>query len=164
VATYFSKMRLSASPVLPAHERGLWGDTFCIWWLSNWLNILVGIWSLTRKTRYLLFNKTASNNPYCMLFHHSNALIGHYEPLLYRKMSICNIEDPCIHLSVICKDLQSQWKWILHGIDFHGLQMATNVVSSCGDSLFNAICCLVARGSMFSRYGFTLYSPFAMRL
>jgi hypothetical protein len=30
VTTYFSKMRLSASPVLPPHERGLWGDTFCI--------------------------------------------------------------------------------------------------------------------------------------
>ena len=47
VATYFSKMRLSTSPTLPAHERGLWGDTFCIRWLSNWLNISVGIWSLT---------------------------------------------------------------------------------------------------------------------
>ena len=35
VSMYFSKMQLSASPVLPAHERGLWGDTFCIWWLSN---------------------------------------------------------------------------------------------------------------------------------
>jgi hypothetical protein len=59
-------------------------------------------------------------------------------------MSICNIEGPRIYLSVICKDLQSQWKRILHGIDCHGLQLATNVVSSCGDSLFNAICCLVA--------------------
>ena len=43
VATYFSKMRLFASPIQPAHERGLWGDTFCIWWLSNSLNISVGI-------------------------------------------------------------------------------------------------------------------------
>jgi hypothetical protein len=144
VATYFSKMRLSASPVLPAHERGLWGDTFCIRWLSNWLNISVGIWSLTRKTRYLLFNKTASDNPYCILFHDANVVSGHYEPLLYRKMSICNVEGPHIYLSVICKDLESQWKRILHRIDCHGLQLATNVVSSCGDSLFNAICCLVA--------------------
>jgi hypothetical protein len=32
----------------------------------------------------------------------------------------------------------------LDGIDCYGLQLATNVVSSCGDSLFNAICCLVA--------------------
>jgi hypothetical protein len=144
VATYFSKMQLSASPVMPAHRRGLWGDTFCIQWLSNWMNISVGIWSLTRKTRYLLFNKTASDNPYCILFHDANALSGHYEPLLYKKMSICNIEGPRIYLSVVCKDLQSQLKWILHGIDCHGLHLARNVVSTCGDSLFNAICCLVA--------------------
>jgi len=85
VATYFSKMRLFASQVLPAHQRGLWGDTFYIWWLSNWLNISVGIWSLTRKPRYLLFNKTASDNPYCTLFHDVNALSVHYEPLLYKK-------------------------------------------------------------------------------
>jgi hypothetical protein len=88
VATYFSKLRLSASPILPAHERGLWGDTFCIRWLSNWLNISIEIWSLTRKTRYLLFKKIASNNPYCILFHDANADSGHYEPLQYRKLSI----------------------------------------------------------------------------
>jgi hypothetical protein len=29
VTMYFSKMWLSASAILPAHERGLWGDTFC---------------------------------------------------------------------------------------------------------------------------------------
>jgi hypothetical protein len=89
VATYFSKTRLSASPIPPTHERGIWGDTFCIQWLSNWLNISIVIWSFTSsKTRYLLFNKTASNNPYCILFHDANAVSGHYEPLLYRKMSI----------------------------------------------------------------------------
>jgi hypothetical protein len=31
----------------------------------------------------------------------------------------------------------------MHLIDSHGLQLATTVVSSCGDSLFNEICCLV---------------------
>jgi hypothetical protein len=144
VATYFSKMRLSASPILPAHQRGLWGDTFCIRWLPNWLNISVGIWSLTIKTRYLLLNKTTSDNPYCILFHDVDALSGHYEPLLYRKMSICNIEGPRIYLFVISKDLQSQWKQIMDGIDSYGLQLETNVVSSCGDSLFNAIFYLVA--------------------
>jgi hypothetical protein len=108
------------------------------------MNISVGIWSLTRKTRYLLFNKIASDNPYCILFHDANVISGHYEPLLYRKMSICNIEGPRIYLSIICKDLQSQWKRILHGIYFHGLQLATNIVFSCGDSLFNVIFCLVA--------------------
>ena len=35
VAMYFSKMWLSASPIMPSHERELWGDTFCIRWLSN---------------------------------------------------------------------------------------------------------------------------------
>jgi hypothetical protein len=30
VTTYFSKMWLFASLVLPLHERGIWGDTFCI--------------------------------------------------------------------------------------------------------------------------------------
>jgi hypothetical protein len=82
VATYFSKMRLFASPILPTHERGIWGDTFFIWWLSNWLNISIEIWSLTRKTIYLLFNKIASNNPYCIVFHDANVVSGHYEPLL----------------------------------------------------------------------------------
>jgi hypothetical protein len=101
VAMYFSKMQLFVSPVLFAHQRGLWGDTFCIRCLSNWLNISVGIWSLTRKTRYLLFNKNASDNPYCILFHNVDALSGHYEPLLYRKMPICNIEGPRIYFSFI---------------------------------------------------------------
>jgi hypothetical protein len=32
----------------------------------------------------------------------------------------------------------------MHRIDFHGLRLATIVVSSYGDSMFNAICCLVA--------------------
>jgi hypothetical protein len=60
VSTYLSKIRLSASTTLPPHERGLYGDTFCIRWLAKWLNISIGIWSLTRKRRYLLFNKTTS--------------------------------------------------------------------------------------------------------
>jgi hypothetical protein len=107
VATYFSKMQLSGSTILPAHERGLWGDTFCILWLSKWLNISIGIWSLTIKTRYLLFNKTASSDPYCILFHDANPISGHYEPLLYIKLSICNIGGPHIYFSLICKDLES---------------------------------------------------------
>jgi hypothetical protein len=137
VVAYFSKMWLCAYPILPTHERGLWGDTFCIRWLYNWLNISIGIWSLTRKTRYLLFNKNASNNPYCILFHDDNVVSGHYEPLLYKKNSICNIGGPCIYF------LESQWKRIMHRIDSHGLQLATIVVFSCGDSLFNAIFCLL---------------------
>jgi hypothetical protein len=106
VTTFVSKMWLYASPILPAHERGFWGDTFCIRWLSNWLNISIGICSLTRKTRYLLFNKISSDNPYCILFHDGNVVSGHYEPLLYRQMSICNVEGAHIYLSLICKDLE----------------------------------------------------------
>ena len=55
-----------------------------------------------------------------------------------------NVEVPHIYLSLFCRDLESQWERIMHYIDCHGLQLATNVVSSCGDSLFNAICYLVA--------------------
>jgi hypothetical protein len=110
VNTYFSNMWLFASATLPAHERGLWGDTFCIWWLAKWLNISIGIWSLTRKRRYLLFNKTASRDSYCILFHDANPLSGHYEPLLYKKLSICNLGGPDIYLSLTCKYLQSHWK------------------------------------------------------
>jgi hypothetical protein len=88
VSMCLSKMRLSASATLPSHERGLWGGTFCIRWLDKWLNISIGIWSLTRKRRYLLFNKTASTNLYCIFFHDVNPLSGHYEPLLYKKVSI----------------------------------------------------------------------------
>jgi hypothetical protein len=101
VTTYFSKMRLFTFAIIPAHERGLWGDTFCIWWLPKWMNISIGIWSLIRETIYLLFNKIASCDPYCILFHDDNPVSGHYEPLLYRKLSICNIGGPHIYLSLI---------------------------------------------------------------
>ena len=46
-------------------------------------------------------------------------------------------------MSLICKDLESQWKRIMHRIHCHGLQIAKIVASSCGDSMFNAICRLV---------------------
>ena len=85
VATYLSKMWLSAFAMFPSKERGLWGHTFCIQWLSKWLNIPIGMWSLTKKTRYLLFNRTTSNDPYCMLFHDANPVSGYYESLVYRK-------------------------------------------------------------------------------
>jgi hypothetical protein len=110
VTMHFSKMRLSAYRIMPAHERGIWGDTFCIRWLSKWLNISIGIWSLTIKTTFLIFNKTASNNPYYILFHDANVVSGHYEPLLYIKFSICDHGGPHIYLSLIFKDLELQWK------------------------------------------------------
>jgi hypothetical protein len=77
VTTYFSKMWLSGYATLLAHERGLWGDTFCIRWLSKCMNISIGIRALIRKTRYLLFNKIASRDPYCILFHDAIPVSGH---------------------------------------------------------------------------------------
>jgi hypothetical protein len=136
-------MWLSASAILPTHERGIWGDTFCIRWIFKWINISIGIWSLKKKIRYLLFKKTASSDPYFIFLHDANHVSGHYEPLMYGKLSICNIGGPHIYLSLICKDLESQWKWIMCRIHGHGLQIATTVTSSCGDSLFNEIFYLV---------------------
>jgi hypothetical protein len=108
------------------------------------MNISIGIWSLTRKKIYLLFNKIASTDPYCILFHNVNPVSGHYEPLIYRKLPICNLGGIHIYLSLICKYLESHWKRIMDRIHFHGLHIATTIASSCGDSIFNAIFYLVA--------------------
>jgi hypothetical protein len=144
VHTYLSRMRLSASPNLNINNRGLWGDTFCIRWLAKWLNIPVAVWSLTRKTRYLYFNKDANIDPYCILFHDANPVCGHYEPLLYKKLSACNFEEANNYLSQICKNLECHWNSIMHRMHSHGLKRAIPNTSSCGDSLFVAICYLIA--------------------
>ena len=47
VDTYLHKMRFSASNSDFQYERGLWGDIFCIKWLSKWLNIPIRVRSLT---------------------------------------------------------------------------------------------------------------------
>ena len=99
-------MRYSASTNIKESERGLWGDTFCIRWLAKWLDISIAVWSLTRKTRYLLFNQHENAIPYCILFHDANPVSGHYEPLVYQKFPIC-ISNQChIYLSHICKDIE----------------------------------------------------------
>jgi hypothetical protein len=87
VETYLSKMRLAASSNVNENERGLWGDAFCIRWLARWLNISITVWSLTRKTRYLHFNRNANGDPCCILLHDANLVSGHCEPLLYKKPS-----------------------------------------------------------------------------
>jgi hypothetical protein len=89
-------------------------------------------------------NKISTIQQNCILFHDANPVSGHYEPLLYRKISICDLGVPHIYLSLICKDLESHMKQSMHHIYSHGLHMATTIASSCGDSLFNAICYLVA--------------------
>jgi hypothetical protein len=144
VHTYLSRMRLSASPNVNINERGLWGDTFCIRWLAKWLNIPVAIWSLTRKTRYLYFNRDAAIDPYCILFHDANPVSGHYEPLLYKKLSTCNFEETNTYLSQMCENLECHWNSIMHRMHTHGLRRAITNTSSCGDSLFVAICYLIA--------------------
>ena len=49
-------------------ERGLWGDTFCIRWLSKWFNIPIGVWSLKMKTRYLFLNHDLDSIPLNIFF------------------------------------------------------------------------------------------------
>ena len=100
-------MRLYASTNGVAIEQGLWGDTFCIRWISNWLNISVVVWSLKNTERNFLFNKDANTNPYCILYHDTNSDCGHYEPLLCKRQPAMNIEKSNDYLSLICKDLQN---------------------------------------------------------
>jgi hypothetical protein len=57
VGVYLSKMWLYASMNQSENERGIWGDTFFIRWLANWLNISITVWVVTRKIRYFLFNE-----------------------------------------------------------------------------------------------------------
>ena len=57
VGVYLSKMWLYASMNQSENERGIWGDTFFIRWLANWLKISITVWVVTRKIRYFLFNE-----------------------------------------------------------------------------------------------------------
>ena len=82
-------MQISAYTSATGIEQGLWGDTFCIRWIANWLNILVVGWLLKNKSRYFLFNKDTNTSPYCILFHDTNSDCKHYESLLYKKTT-CN--------------------------------------------------------------------------
>jgi hypothetical protein len=136
-------MRLSSSPNLNINERELWGDTFFIQWLAKWFNIPIAVWSLTRKTRYLYFNKDANIDLYCILFHDANLVSGHYEPFIYKKLSMCNFEETNNYLSQICKNLEFHWNSIMHRMHTHGLRREITNTSSCGDSLFVEICYLI---------------------
>lgn len=87
--TYLRRMRLSATETNSLGESGLWGDTFCIHWLSLWLDTPICIWSLTRKKPYLYFNKDVPHPTISILFHDINPLAGHYEPI-FSRVSIYN--------------------------------------------------------------------------
>jgi hypothetical protein len=110
VGAYLLKMWLFAFANQPENERGLWGDTFFICWLANWLNITIVGWLVTRKRMYFLFNKNAGRDLYYILFHDSNPFAGDYEPLLYKRSSICNFGRSYTYLSLLCKDLEFHWK------------------------------------------------------
>ena len=90
IASYLHRMQLSASPTRGNSEIGLWGDVFCIHWLSKWLNIQECVWSLTRGKKYLHFNSTSHAESYSLLFHDNNPLYGHFEPLVSSKFSFTN--------------------------------------------------------------------------
>jgi hypothetical protein len=95
-------------------------------------------------TRYLLFNKNANVDLYCILFHDTNSLGGHYEPLIYKISFICNFGSYNTYLSLMCKDLQFHWKHIMHDMHTHGLDIETTSTTSCCESMFNTLCYLVA--------------------
>jgi hypothetical protein len=77
VCTCLSKMQLSTSTNQPKNERGIWGGAFFLRCLANKINISIKVSSLTRKRRYLLFNRNACTYIYCILFHSSNPITNH---------------------------------------------------------------------------------------
>lgn len=79
---YMQRMRLSAVPRLDSKEYGLWGDLFCIKWLSKWLNVQICVWSSTTKSKYLHFNEESQGNTYSILFHDEN-------PICLKQQSFC---------------------------------------------------------------------------
>jgi len=96
------------------------------------------------ETKYFHFNKNASADPYYMLFHDANLVSGLYEPLLYKKLARCNIEQPDTCLSPMCKNLEYYWKCNMEKMHYYGLSKAIYVVSSCNDSLFKTLYYLIA--------------------
>jgi hypothetical protein len=78
------------------------------------VNISIVVWSLTRKIKYLHFNRNANTNPYCILFHDANPVSGHDGPLLYKKLSRCNLEEYDSYLSLMCKNFKYHWKCIMN--------------------------------------------------
>ena len=82
---YLQKMSISASSNLPIETRGLWGDIFCIHWVSNWLIVPIRVWSKTQAWCYLHFNSTIGTNTFDILFHDENPINGHFEPLLHKE-------------------------------------------------------------------------------
>ena len=87
---YLERMRLSTSTILHG-QHGLWGDTFCIRWVSKWLKIAIAIWSTTTKQKYLHFNNNITKHTYSILFHDKNPIGGHYKPIISKKYTYLTI-------------------------------------------------------------------------
>lgn len=143
VDTYLHKMKFSASNSNFESERGLWGDTFCIRWLSKWLNIPIGVWPLTRKTKYLFFNHHLDTIPLNILFHDTNPVTGNFEPLLHKILPRCNSVQN-YYLSPLCKNLENHYESIFHEMKIHGFHIAKKTMSKCPNSMFSAIFHLIA--------------------
>ena len=136
-------MRLSAIEVNILGESGLWGDTFCIHWLSLWLNIPICIWSLTHKRSYLHFYKNASHSTISILFHDVNPLDGHYEPR-FSKVTAYNIMQTIQEkLPILHCDIKNLSNISFEKISELGLQRFPTFSSSCGESMFVVVALLV---------------------
>lgn len=85
---YLDKMARYTSNNIPLGSRGLWGDIFCIHWLSSWLKIPIRSWSKTKMRIYLHFNSSLMANTLDILFHDEDPLNGHFEPLVHRQLTI----------------------------------------------------------------------------
>ena len=90
---YLQKMSRSASIQIAPRERGLWGNIFCMHWMSNWLKIPIWIWSSTQMKSCIHFNSNIDTKIYDILFHDEHPLDGNFEPLLNESQLISSIFD-----------------------------------------------------------------------
>lgn len=141
--TYLHRMRLSATEINGNGETGLWGDTFCLKWLALWLNIPICIWSTTHKVMYLHFNKDACNPTISILFHDTNARVGHYEPVFSRLNTYNFIQTIQTHLPITHCNFNDIWNTIANAFDKLGLCRPTQFATTCDENMFAAIAFLL---------------------
>ena len=106
---YLQRMKMSAPFLIPPEHRGLWGDIFCIKWLSKWLKISIRVWSSMNKKIYLHFNSTLSKNTYDILFHDQNPLGGNFQPLLCKRQSDMNDSHENNENLMRYENIKQQW-------------------------------------------------------
>ena len=93
----------------------------------------------------MLFNRNANTDPYCILFHDSNAISGHYEPLLYKNLGKYNFKASNTYFLAMCKYLEDHSKCIACDMHSHGLEKPKSNTSDCGYIMFCAIFYLITR-------------------